>query len=151
MVDLDYYDTWYHQAPELHKATGIVLGFVLIFRIIWNYTQSKPASFEQKPTLITIAKLGHLALYAFIISLIISGYLISTAKEQGINVFDLFEFPALLPDSPNRGEIAGDLHETIGLAFILMVALHAAAALIHPFIFKNRTLKRMLWVKTTSK
>ncbi len=33
MVDLDYYDTWYHQAPALHKATGVILGFVLVFRI----------------------------------------------------------------------------------------------------------------------
>lgn len=151
MVDLDYYDTWYHQAPALHKATGIILGFALVFRIIWNYTQKKPASFEKKPILMTVAKLGHLALYLFIISLTISGYLISTAKGQGINILDLFKFPALLPDNPNRGEIAGDIHEIIGLAFILMVALHATAALTHHFIFKNRTLKRMLWVKTTSK
>ncbi len=123
---------------------------MLFLGLYWYFVlQSKPASFEKKPILITVAKLGHFALYAFIIVLIISGYLISTAKGQGINVFGLFKFPALLSDSPNRGEIAGDIHEIIGLAFILMIALHATAALTHHFIFKNRTLKRMLWVKIT--
>ena len=147
MVELEYYDTWYHKAPTLHKAVGVIIGMVLIFRIIWNFLQKKPVPLEDNPRLITLAKFGHLALYLLIVLLIISGYLISTAKGQGINVFELFELPALLSDNADRGEFAGDVHELIGSIFILLTALHAIAALVHHFIFKDRTLRRMLWVK----
>jgi len=147
MVELDYYDTWYHKAPALHKATGVTLASLLIFRFIWNAVQAKPASFESKKLLITAAKLGHWALYLFIVLLAISGFLISTAKGKGIDVFGLFELPALLPDDKDRGELAGKVHALVGTVFISMVALHAVAALIHHFIIKDRTLKRMLWVR----
>ena len=74
-------------------------------------------------------------------------HLISTAKGQGVDIFGLFEVPAFLSDSKDRGELAGDVHEWIGLGFILLVALHAFAALLHHFKYKDRTLKRMLGVK----
>lgn len=147
MVKLDYYDNWYHKAPAFHKAIGIVLGLVLMFRMLWNFTQYKPVPLEDKWLLIILAKLGHLSIYATIIVLLISGYLITTAKGQGVNVFSLFELPALLPDNAARGEIAGKVHAIAGTVFIIIIVLHAIASLIHHYFFKDNTLKRMLWVK----
>jgi len=150
MVDLEYYDTWYHQAPALHKSIGVVIALLLVFRIAWNYGQKKPAPLENSKRLITAAKLGHAAIYALIFTMCVSGYLILTAKGKGINVFDLFELPAFLTENINRGELAGTVHDFVGTSFILIIMLHAIAALIHHFVFKDRTLKRMLWVKNSS-
>ena len=30
MVNLGYYDSWYHSAPEIHKSIGIILFIVLL-------------------------------------------------------------------------------------------------------------------------
>ena len=147
MVELTYYDAWYHKAPALHKAIGVTLGLLLIFRLIWNFSQSRPVPLESNPRVIILAKLGHWAIYLLIILLLISGYLISTAKGQGIDVFGWFELPAVFSDNADRGEVAGSIHAVIGTIFILMIMLHAIAALIHHFNFKDRTLKRMLWVR----
>ena len=148
MVGLDYYDTWYHKAPELHKAIGVIIGLFVVFRLAWNALHIKPSPLgDHNKFLIVLAKLGHLSLYLFMILLVISGYMISTAKGAGIDVFGLFEVPALLADDPDRGEFAGKVHQLVGLIFILTVILHAIAALSHHFILKDRTLKRMLWVK----
>ena len=145
MVELEYYDKWYHQAPELHKEIGVILGIVMILRLLWNSLQSKPTPLDlSKPRVNFIAKLTHYAFYALVFFMVISGYLISTAKGQGIDVFGWFELPALLPDNEGRGDLAGDIHEVIGTLFMLMVLLHAGAALVHHFMFKDRTLKRML-------
>lgn len=145
MVDLEYYDAWYHQAPELHKEIGVVLGFLIMFRLLWNLLQRKPMPLdEDKKSMNFIAKTIHYVFYVLVISLVISGYLISTAKGQGIDVFGLFEFPALLSDNKDRGEIAGDIHELVALIFMILVALHALAALLHHFVLKDKTLKRML-------
>ena len=95
MVDLEYYDKWYHRAPELHKQIGVMLGIAMILRLLWNSIQSKPMPLDlTKPRINLMAKLTHYAFYAMVFFLVISGYLISTAKGQGIDVFGLFELPA---------------------------------------------------------
>ncbi len=149
MVELEYYDKWYHRAPELHKEIGVILGIAMIMRLLWNSLQSKPTPLDlTKPRINLMAKLTHYAFYALVVFLVISGYLISTAKGQGIEVFGLFELPALLPDDEDRGELAGKIHEVFGVIFMLLMLLHAGASLIHHFVFKDRTLKRMLGVRS---
>ena len=148
MVELGYYDTWYHRAPQIHKEVGVLIGSLMVFRLLWNFFQTKPEHVgDDKPIVKLMAKAAHFFLYVLVFALVISGYLISTAKGVGIDVFGLFEVPALLPDNKDRGELAGDIHEWIGLGFILLVALHALAALFHHFIYKDMTLKRMLGIK----
>ena len=41
-------------------------------------------------------------------------------------------------------EDIGELHELLGQAFIALAGVHAAAALVHHFIFKDGVLKSML-------
>ena len=146
MVGLEYYDRLYHTLPTLHKATGVVLGALLLFRLAWVYAQPRPlpASGNAPDVTHLLAKLGHLALYGLLFVLLVSGYLISTAKGHGINVFGLFELPALLPADKDRADWAGDLHTIAANLFIFLVGVHALAAFIHHFYWKDRTLTRML-------
>ncbi len=148
MVGLDYYHVWYHRAPAFHKAVGITLGLLLALRIAWNFGQARPVPLDKDRRLRILAKLGHVALYLLMLVIVLSGYLISTAKGQGIDVFGLFFIPALFPDNAARGEIAGQVHGIGNSLFMVMVLLHGAAALLHHFILKDLTLVRMLGVKT---
>jgi cytochrome b561 len=146
MVDLEYYDSLYHTLPSLHKAVGVLMGGLLLVRLAWLYSQPRPLpSISTAPAITHLAgKLGHLALYGLLLVMLISGYLISTAKGHGINVFDLFELLALFPADKARGELAGDIHAITGTLFILLVGIHALAAFIHHFYWKDTTLTRML-------
>ena len=148
MVGLDYYDTWYHRLPLIHKEVGVTIGALMIVRLLWNAFQVSPIHLGKHGAVAKLmAKAAHYFLYGLVFMLVVSGYLISTAKGQGIDVFGLFELPAFLPDDKDRGELAGWLHEWIGLGFIVLVALHAFAAVLHHFVFKDQTLKRMLKVQ----
>ncbi|VAW62607.1 Cytochrome B561 [hydrothermal vent metagenome] len=147
MVDLDYYDAWYHKGPALHKSAGILLAAVLVFRFIWNYSQTRPKPQAASISLYLLARVAHLMLYLITALLIISGYLISTAKGQGIEVFNFFELPAILSDSSERGELSGKVHAVLGTVLALMTALHIVAALVHHYVFKDDTLKIMLLTK----
>jgi cytochrome b561 len=83
-----------------------------------------------------------MALYLIMAALFTSGYLISTADGNGIEVFDLFSVPATLTGD-NQEDIAGDIHEWLAWGLISLVALHAITALKHHFINKDRTFVRM--------
>lgn len=146
MVDLDYYDTLYHTLPYWHKSIGSLIALLIVLRFAWTYSQPRPAPADPNTTARNhlAAKLAHLALYGLTTALVISGYLISTAKGADIEVFNWFKLPALLANDAQRGELAGKLHEIFGLVFIGLVAIHGLAALYHHFILKDNTLKRML-------
>lgn len=149
MVGLDYYSQWYKTAPDTHKSVGVIIGILMLFRLLWNSLQAKPRHLN--PDSVRKNKLAsatHYFFYLIVFVMVVSGYLISTAKGQGIDVFSLFEVPALLPDSKDRGELAGDIHEWLGLGFMILVGIHALAALVHHFFYKDRTLKRMFGKKS---
>ena len=146
MVDLSYYNPWYKSLPELHKSIGMVVAMLLLLRLVWNYSQRRPdpVSSDGAPILERLAKLGHLALYGLMVAMVVSGYLISTAKGHGIYVFDFIEIPAVLAVDNDRGKLAEKIHEYATLGFMLLVIGHALAALIHHLYFKDKTLARMV-------
>ena len=148
MVDLDYYDSLYHQAPYWHKSIGIILVSLMVLRFIWNRSQPRPQELGKNPVLNKVARGVHHLFYLLVILLFISGYLISTAKGKGIEVFEWFSLPAVLPENPERGDLAGLIHELLAHFFIILALAHAVAALQHHFVHKDKTLARMLRVKT---
>jgi len=77
----------------------------------------------------------------------ISGYLISTAKGKPIDVFGLFELPATLHGLDGQEDIAGMVHEYLAYSLIALAVLHAAGAIKHHVIDKDKTLIRMLKTK----
>ena len=145
MVDLSYYDQWYKTAPELHKSIGILLFIVMIFRVLWRYIQVSPAhlsshsDWERKA-----GKLIHSVLYVLIFMIMISGYLISTADDRGIEVFTFFIVPGFGSFFENQEDIAGLVHQWLAYILIALSLLHAMAAVKHHVINKDNTLNRMI-------
>jgi cytochrome b561 len=58
-------------------------------------------------------------------------------------VFGWFEVPATITSLPSQEDIAGWVHLILASTLIGLVVLHAAAALKHHFIDRDRTLKRI--------
>ena len=84
MVTLSYYDGWYHQAPELHKSIGVLLMLGLVLRVIWRHISPPPAAQKTHSKFTRVSAVAaHIALYALLFAILISGYLISTADEIG--------------------------------------------------------------------
>ena len=145
MVDLDYYNAWYHRAPYIHKSVGVLLLMVMLLRVFWRFSNVVPKAVEGvKPWEETIAALVHKAMYLLIFAIMFSGYLISTADKKSVEVFGWFEVPATLTSIPNQEDVAGVVHLVLVVFLLVLVAMHAGAALKHHFIDKNRTLLRML-------
>ncbi|WP_144392720.1 cytochrome b [Pleionea sediminis] len=144
MVELDYYSTWYKDAPHYHKSVGILLTVVIIFRLVWRWFNVKPEPLKSHSRFERIAAhIAHIIIYVLLFAIFISGYLISTADGRGISVFNWFEVPSLGQFVENQEDLAGEIHELLAFGLIGLVAIHALAALKHHFFDKDSTLKRM--------
>ncbi|EPF6159051.1 cytochrome b [Citrobacter sedlakii] len=145
MVSLSYYDSWYHQGPELHKSIGILLMLGLLVRVVWRVISPPPAALKSYSTLTRIgATQGHITLYLLLFAIVISGYLISTADGKPISVFGWFEIPATFADAGVQADLAGSVHLWLAWTVVILSVLHGLMAFKHHFIDKDDTLKRML-------
>ncbi|PVV09842.1 MAG: cytochrome B [gamma proteobacterium symbiont of Ctena orbiculata] len=145
MRELGYYDAWYQLGPWWHKGIGVMLLFVLLLRLGWRFMTPRPDHLpSHKPYERKAATLVHWLLYLLIISVMISGYLISTADGRGLEVFDWFVIPATLSGLDGQEDVAGKVHLYVAWSIVILSLLHTMAALKHHFIDHDRSLKRML-------
>ena len=129
----------------VHKATGIMILLLSLGRLVWRLTWTAPAwpetmgKFQR-----TIAKFTHLAFYALMLLVPLSGWTMSSAGKYPISIYGLFDWPKLaVAKGSSLAEIAHEGHEILGFLMAGLVALHVAAALHHHFIIKDNILRRM--------
>lgn len=145
MVDLDYSSEWYIRAPHWHESLGVLIIIVSLFRLFWRRVSGKPDVIpSHKPFEVKGSSIVVFLLYLTLFSVLISGFVITSANEQAIAVFNWFNITPLLLPIKNQEDIAGELHEYLAYWLIFFVAVHALGALKHHFIDKDPTLKRMI-------
>jgi len=148
MTDLTYYSPWYRTAPFWHKSVGILLAVLLVVRLLWRWSNPRPAHLPSHTRWETrLASLVHGLLYLLLLVILLSGYLISTARGQGISVFGWFELPALISGLPQQADRAGAVHYWAAMLLLGLVGLHALGALKHHLIDRDNTLRRMLGLR----
>lgn len=142
MVTLNYYSPYYQSAPDLHRSVGMLLLFLLVFRLGWRLMNARPDDSDLSRLERVAAPIVHWGLYVLLAALMVSGYLISSSDGRPVKVFDWFSVPALIQDR-RLEEPAGEVHEILAWVTIAVAALHSAAALKHHFIDRSRVLTRM--------
>lgn len=143
MVALDYYHPWYLRAPDLHRGLGVVVALLWALRLGWRSINPRPAILG-RPWERRLALGVHWTFYLLIPALAMSGYLISTAKGQGLDVFGWLRIPAVLHGLPDQEDIAGVVHAWLADGLMTLAGLHALAALKHHFLDGDSTLRRMI-------
>lgn len=149
MTDMTYYDPWYQRAPDIHRSVGIVLAILIVWRLLWRLANIQPSPLpSHKRREQNTARVTHLLLYLLLFGMFFSGYMITTAEGDALDVFNWFSIPAITTGRElgikNLEDLAGDIHEILAFTLIGLAILHASAALKHHFIDKDRTLLRML-------
>ncbi|GAA6135596.1 cytochrome b [Oceaniserpentilla sp. 4NH20-0058] len=145
MRTLGYYDSWYQIAPHWHKQIGILLLLIMVTRLVWRIIKGTPSPLPtHKPWEVNLGHAIHTGLYLGIFIIMVSGYLIATADNRGIEVLNVLTLPVLFTPFEGQEDIAGDIHEWGAYLLMAMVALHVLGAIKHHVIDKDTTLKRML-------
>jgi cytochrome b561 len=127
-----------------HKSIGVtVLGLVAL-RIVWRLIVGAPAYAEPLGRAIQAAsRAGHLALYALMIAMPISGYVASTAGGKAVSWFGLFELPRLVAKDRSLAVTAGWAHLVFAWMLAFVLAAHLGAVVWHAAIKRDSVLTRM--------
>jgi cytochrome b561 len=152
---------WMTRVPDLlqrfvltqtHKSFGTLIFALAILRLGWRLAGRRPPLPPAMPAWQRrAAGLSHAALYALMLLLPLSGWLMASASPTqdllGMQnlVFGRWPLPDPFVPGDARVEAAAHaVHASAAAALALLLALHAAAALHHQFVDRDGLLARMI-------
>ncbi|MCF8470325.1 MAG: cytochrome b [Parvibaculum sp.] len=137
---------------QLHKSIGVTIFLLVVARVAWRAAnEPPPLPASLKPYERLLAQATHLGLYAALVLMPLTGWVIVSASTFGIPtvLYGVVPLPhigfiAASPDKAVIGTIASWAHMLIATGAATLVALHVAAALWHHFFQRDDVLTRML-------
>ncbi|WP_438273833.1 cytochrome b [Nitrobacter sp.] len=133
-----------HSLQGLHISLGILLSATLATRLIWRIWFGRKLSPVISGPPYWVARGAHHLIYALLIGQIALGYIFRWTQGEAFSFFDLFSIPALISPDKAAARLVGDFHNFLGWTIIVLVCGHAVVALLHHYVLRDDTLKRML-------
>jgi cytochrome b561 len=127
---------------NLHKSLGVMILALVLFRIYWRLSHRPPAllsslkAWERK-----LAAGGHHSLYLLMVLIPVAGIIMSLYSKYGLQWFGIKLLEGL--DNKDLRETFAEVHELLGTAMLVVLAVHVLGALKHRLIDKDDTMKRM--------
>lgn len=133
------------QLYSWHKWAGVTVFLLVLIRLGWRLLHAPPALPAQMSKRQQLAShASHTMLYVLMLAIPISGWLMSSAKGYQTVWFGVVPLPDLIGKDKQIGEALAELHGSLNGLLMLIVSIHALAALKHHFIDRDDVLLRML-------
>ena len=128
-----------------HKSTGMLVLLLVVVRLAWRLTHAAPALPAGMPRWERgAASASHVLLYAAMLALPLSGWIVNSAAGVPFSIYWLVPLPAIAPVDREVASTAAQVHLALGILLVVLVATHVGAALRHHFIKRDDVLVRML-------
>lgn len=133
----------------VHISVGLAILVISIVRVPWRMTHTpapEPTKFStwmgrwSDPA----ARIAHYALYALLVAVPITGIALQFARGNSLPLFGLGEIASPWIADRAFARSVKEVHEVMANALVILACFHALAALLHHFVFRDRTLVRML-------
>jgi len=128
----------------VHKSFGLTVLGLTMLRLLWRLVAGAPRPEPMPRIQAFAATVSHGLLYVVLLAMPLSGWLYNSAAGFPLKWFGQFALPRLFTRDRDVAELAVEAHETLFLVLAALVTIHAAAALLHHYVFRDRTLQRML-------
>ena len=142
--DLNIWDSLTNNLYSTHKALGLVILALVILRLFYRLVVGRPAD---EATITPFQRIAshtvHWSLYVLLIAIPIGGWL-GVSLFPALDVFGLFQIPALTSPNKALSEQVLWVHGLAAYILLSLVAIHVAAALYHHIIRGDGVLTRML-------
>ena len=135
---------WADPLYVAHKGLGVILLVLIVARIVWRLTHRPPAFPAFMPALEQrIANATHVALYAVLVIMVVSGYVRTIGDGFPIELLDALGIPPLIPENPGVASAMLVVHQFGVIVLVGLVAVHVSAALRHELVDDDPVLSRM--------
>jgi len=133
------------ELTQTHKTIGIAILALTVARLCCRSLMRAPKPEHAARPIIFAAKASHIAIYLLLFLMPLSGWLMATTTPIRVPtlLFGLLELPYPLAPNLATYRLAHTAHVWLAILLASFMALHVAAALVHAFIWRDRTLARM--------
>jgi cytochrome b561 len=128
-----------------HKSFGMTVLMLAVLRLLWrrfNRPPELPAGMSRSQMI--LARATHIAFYALLFAMPLTGWTMSSAKNYSVSWFGLFTWPDLIAPNEHAFNLLKSTHVFLSDALFAVAVLHILAALKHHFWNKDDVLVRML-------
>lgn len=129
---------------QTHETLGLAVFGLTVLRIIWNLFSKHPNPVPMAAWMRVISKALQGCLYLLLIAVPLTSILGVWLEGDVLILLGQTIINSPLSTSENLGESLLDLHPVLADALLILAGVHAAAALFHHFILKDRVLATML-------
>lgn len=130
---------------NLHKLCGLLVLVITLPRLIWAISGSKPNLPDaMQPWEKVVERVVHTCLYLSLLLMPFFGWAMSTAAGKAPTLFGTQIALPGITQSKAVAHMFNQYHEFFAWVIVVLVTLHAGAALKHHFINKDKVLMTML-------
>ncbi|MBV8775647.1 MAG: cytochrome b [Alphaproteobacteria bacterium] len=136
---------WYLPVMQLHRSLGLSVQALTVFRLVWRvFTRAPPLPEDLHPLQKLAARGNELLIYALLLAQPVLGLLHTNARGQRVELFLLYSIPPVIGVDKPLARQLHDWHALAANALLILIGLHAAAALFHHFVRRDDVLNAML-------
>jgi len=128
-----------------HKSLGMLILALLALRLLWRVSHRAPELPWEMPLWErAAAQLSHFLLYALMLALPLTGWVISSASNVPFKIFWTIPLPAIAEPDKALADLFATIHGWLVTLLALVLFAHIGAALRHHYVRKDTVLSRML-------
>lgn len=130
----------------VHMTLGQSVLALLFARLLWRQVNPPPPPEATRfGRLIEIAaRASHFTLYGLLLVVPLLGVIVQLKRGHDLPIFALWHVASPWPVDRSLARSILSLHGTLADALLILAGIHASAALVHHWIWRDRTLSRML-------
>jgi len=138
-------DIWQMEAVKLHKSFGILALVLVIIRLFNKLLSRRPSLPNDLPKWQKLAAhITHFGLYALMLAMPLSGWLMQSAGGRVVGLFGWITLPQLVEANMTLYSIFREIHGYAATLFFLMIFMHVGAALYHGLVRRDGFLSSMV-------
>jgi cytochrome b561 len=129
-----------------HMTFGQCVIALLVLRLAWRFADPPPPPEKTRFGRLheLAAKFSHYVLYVLLLAVPFAGIVVQLKRGNALPIFGLWDFTSPWPADRGTARSVLRAHEYLANALVLLAGIHAAAALMHHWLLRDRTLVRML-------
>jgi len=129
---------------QLHETLGLCVLALTLVRLAWRAFDGAPEDPPMPPSMRHAATIVRWALFVLLLAVPLTAITGAWLEGHPLTLLADVRLGPLLPEAHAAGTAVAAIHTWLGDTVLWLAGVHAAAALFHHFVLRDRVLRSML-------